>query len=94
MVSFARYSLTSSFALPKNVKLTEIHTGYHVGNDRIDFLILIFADGTSKFLGWEESKSTKIDKLKLAKNEFLIGAEIEHGEFYVKGIRWLTRKQI
>ena len=76
------------YKLEKHLKsITTIFSTY---DDCINNIVLEFQDHTSKQLGWDSCKGRSEEK-RFGKDEFLIGAEIEHGESMVLSITWLTR---
>jgi hypothetical protein len=57
--------------------LKEIIITYHMDDDIINHLILVYADGTTKRLGMSYSDG-RVDRYVFEKDEHLIGATIEH----------------
>jgi hypothetical protein len=86
------FKVNSDYHLP-DTRLTRIVTVYHTSDDCINNIILSFADGNSKQLGYDFNKG-RVESLVLADNEHVIGAQIEHGTNWVMAVTWITLKRL
>jgi len=79
------------FKLPIDLKEFEVH--YEpVSDDRITNIVLVLKNGTKRILGKEAymNQGNRVEKLTLANNEILAGAEIEYGDNAILTIQLRT----
>lgn len=65
------------YLLPES-PLTEISMTYGNNEVFINYMTLVFADGTSKRLGASGKDDGRVDTYKFARDEYIIGATMEH----------------
>ena len=71
------YKVNNEYVMPAT-PLNEIRITYRKYEDCINHLTLVYADGTTKRLGWSDGNDGRVDRYLFAKDEHLIGATIEH----------------